>query len=337
MNKESQMSASGGMPIEQIALRSVDLEDFFFVITFAPDLSSLHASIARGGLLHPPILQPTISKGHYRVVSGYKRLLALQKLGADEVSACISTGEDDLSLFLMNLEENLGSRQLNVIEKALALDKLSRQFGLSREDILGKYLPRLELGSDPKTLDLYLSIAQLEDEIKRALASDRLSVAAAQQLTSLPLADRMTFIRLVEALRLGKSLQRELLVLLTDLARKEKTSFSEILAPVKVASAMKGKAAQAPLQARRVRQLLIERRYPRYSQAVERFEKLRERLQLPAHILLQAPPFFEGQSWRLVVTFRNREELEAARKALDALADNPLADELLHFSLQEPE
>jgi ParB/RepB/Spo0J family partition protein len=337
MNKESQMSASGGMPIEQIALRSVDLDDLFFVITFAPDLAPLQASISRAGILQPPIVQQTSPAGRYRVVSGHKRFLAARNLGVEEVSVRISTKERDLQLFRMNLEENLGSRQLNVVEKALALDKLDRLLNQDRETILREYLPALGLGSDAKTLDLYLSLAQLEDETKKALASDKLSIATAQQLTTLSSADRTAFVGLIDALSPGKSLQRELLILLTDLARKESMPFGDLLAQKEIVSALDEEDARAPLRARRVRQLLMKRRYPRYSQALEQFETLKKKLRLPSQISLRETPFFEDQSWRLTVTFRNREDLEAARKALEGLAENPLVDRLLRFTLQEPE
>jgi hypothetical protein len=64
---------------------------------------------------------------------------------------------------------------------------------------------------------------------------------------------------------------------------------------------------------------------------MDRYEKLRREFRLPPRISLSAPPFFEGRDWRLAVTFRDREELEGARKILGELIDHPLLDRLLNF------
>jgi ParB-like chromosome segregation protein Spo0J len=335
MNTDFALKKGGetSLPLVEISFSKVNLLDLTHVITFAPDLAPLKRSIARAGILHPLILQKICESGRYRIVSGYKRLKVLESLGGEKVMAYISTSKEDLQLFLLGLEENLGTRLLNTVEKSLVLSKLVRQFGLSREAILQEHLPSLGLGSDPKTLDLYLSISDWSDEIKNALASDRISLALAQQLAALCSEDRRAFSWLIEELRLGKSLQREFLALLLDLAAKEKTSLSSLLEDEQLVPLINDPVVQASIRAQRVREALIRRRYPTLAQATERFEELKKRLKLPPHMSLKTSPFFEGEDWQFSVTFRNREELEAARKALQRLAEDPFFNQLLHFHL----
>ncbi|KPL17898.1 MAG: hypothetical protein AMJ92_10500 [candidate division Zixibacteria bacterium SM23_81] len=321
------------LPLVEVSFSMVNLLDLTHVITFAPNLAPLKRSIARAGILHPLILQEICQSRRYRIVSGYKRLKVLEILGGEKVIAYISTAEDDLQLFLLGLEENLGTRSLNTVEKSLVLSKLVRQFGLSKEVILREHLPSLGLGSDPKTLDLYLSISDWPNEIQNNLASNRISLALAQQLAALCPEDRQAFSWLIEELRLGKSLQRKFLALLLDLAAKEKIPLSSLIEDEQLALLINDPVAQAPVRARRVREALIRRRYPTFAQAIERFEELKKRLKLPPHISLKASPFFEGEDWQFSVTFRNREELEAARKVLHRLTEDPFLNQLLHFHL----
>jgi ParB-like chromosome segregation protein Spo0J len=325
------------MPLKQISLEAIDLQDLFFVITFAPDMGQLRDSIARVGILHPPTVQEISPAGRHRIVSGYKRLKTLEILGTKKVTAHISPSENELQLFLLNLEENLGTRPLNTVEKALALDKLVRQFGLSRETILRDHLPALNLGSDPDTLDLYLSLSELEDEIKVGLATNRIAIVTAHELTTLAPTDRLAFVQLVDTLSLGKNPQREFLALLTDLGRQEKSSIGEILKEEDFLSEIRNEKTQTPLRAKRVRELLIRRRYPRYSQVVEQFEALKKKLRFPPHVSLRTSPFFEGQDYKLMITFRSREQLAIAQKAIKDIAETSVLAELFEFTLGDGE
>ncbi len=319
-------------PGKTIPLSSVDLEDRLFVITFAPDLGPLRDSLARAGMIHPPLVQAASSDGRYRVVSGFKRILAARDLGWSRLVVDLTRAEeDDLELFLLCLDENLGSRPLNVVEKALALDKLGHQFQCPQEELLDVHLPRLGLGSDPKTLALYLALAGLEEEIQQGLAADELSLSAAHRLTTLTAEERLAFFRLVHQLRPGKNLQRELLTFLQDIGRREKTAIDVLLAEEQIASLIDDGNVPAPQRLNTIRESLLRRRYPRFSEALDRYEQLRRQFHLPPRTALSAPPFFEGGDWRLAVTFRSKEELEQVKETLRELIDHPLLEQLLNF------
>jgi ParB/RepB/Spo0J family partition protein len=339
MSASSERKKGSIMPMQltEIPLETVDLRDRTLVITYAPDLQSLRESIARVGIQQPPILQEIPRSGRYRIVCGYKRLLVLEELGFEKVIAHLVSAEDELKLFLRGLHENLGTRPLNVVEKSLALDKLAGQFRLSREEMLKDHLPALGLGSDPKTLDLYLSLARLEESIKQDLAAGKISIATAQQLLTLSPEDRLAFGELLTALVLGKNLQREFLALLRDLSLKRKTSISELLGDPQITSLVQDPQVQVPIRAKRVRELLIRRRYPRLSRAADEFEEIKKKLRLPAHLSLTASPFFEGQDYRLTITFRSREQLAAAQKALTAMAESSALAELLEITFRDQE
>jgi len=325
------------MSYKEIPLRAIDLRDLTFIITYAPDLKSLKHSIARVGLRNPPLVQRIFGTARYRIICGYKRAMVLNTLGIEKVPVQLAHREDDLALFLLGLHENLGTRTLNVVEKALALDKLIHQFRLKREKILRDHLSALGLGSDPKTIDLYLSIATLEEPIREGLVADTISISTAHQLSALPQADRLAFNQLITALALGKTLQREFLTLLADLSRIRKTSLRALLDEQEIKSLTEDPNVQRPIRARRVRDLLNRRRYPRLSQTAEKFEELKKRLKLSGQLSLTAEPYFEGQAYRLTVSFHSREQLGAAAKALRNMAEDPALAELLEFPSHKQE
>ncbi len=326
-------------PRETIPLASVDLDDRTFVITFAPDLDPLRDSIARAGMVHPPLVQAASPDRRYRVVSGFKRLLAARELGWSRLTVHLTSAADesDAELFLQSLDENLGTRRLNTVEISLAVDKLRHRFGRTEEELLSSHLPRLGLGSDPKILKMYLALAGLEDEIKRGLAADELSLAVAHRLTAGKPEDRLAFFRLVRQLKPGKNLQREFLSLLADIGRRENTAIDALLADQAIISLIANEDLPAPQRMKRIREILMRRRYPHFSEAMEQYERLRRRFRLPPGMALSAPPFFEGSDWRLSITFRSREELQQIRKAFQELTDHPLLDRLLKLPPQEEE
>jgi len=325
-------------PTRTIPLGSIDLEDRLFVITFAPDLEALRDSLARAGMIHPPLVQEFSAEGRYRVVCGFKRILAARELGWERLTVeAVRAGENDLELFLRGLDDNLGTRPLNVVEKALALDRLRNRFEVPEEKILRTHLPRLGLGSDPRTLALSLALAGLEEEILGGLAGGELSLSAARRLTERTPGERRAFFRLVHLLRPGKNLQREFLDLLADIGQREKVTFDAILAEEALSSPAADDEIPAPQRLKTVRERLLRRRYPRFSEVMDRYEKLRREFRLPPRMALSPPPFFEGRDWRLAVTFRDREELEGARKILGDLLDHPLLERLLSFPLEKEE
>ena len=71
--------------VAQIKLNEIDFNDDSYLITFNPDISKLVASIKKVSILNHPILEKT-ARDSYRIVCGYKRLLALKQLNKDKIS-----------------------------------------------------------------------------------------------------------------------------------------------------------------------------------------------------------------------------------------------------------
>ena len=89
----------------------------------------LGRSIKKDGLIQPIILMPTPeSQASYKVVAGHRRTKAHMIIQHDDdkfktIPAIIRTDLDEKHARLLNLNENLARKDLNVMEEAMALAK----------------------------------------------------------------------------------------------------------------------------------------------------------------------------------------------------------------------
>lgn len=109
-------------------------------VTIQPQaLSELAESIKKQGLLQP-ILVREISKDSYEIIAGERRWRASQLAGLNEVPVVIKNVSDEQAL-LMAMVENLQREDLNVLEEARAMHRLTTEFDLTHKQIaelLGK-------------------------------------------------------------------------------------------------------------------------------------------------------------------------------------------------------
>ncbi len=115
-------------PIQRILLQQIDISDQTFSVNFMPDFERLRSSVKAAGFIQPVLLRE--KPQGYQIVSGFRRISVARELGYDAIEARIF-GEkemEDLKLFLISLQENLTTRGLNAIEKAIALEKLIDYF-----------------------------------------------------------------------------------------------------------------------------------------------------------------------------------------------------------------
>lgn len=93
-------------------------------------VESLVQSIDREGLTFPVDVQSceeveNIPKGFkFRLVSGFRRLTSCKILGWTSIPARVREGLTERGAAFMNLAENLERKDLNILEEALALDRL---------------------------------------------------------------------------------------------------------------------------------------------------------------------------------------------------------------------
>lgn len=310
--------------IEQTEVRidQIDFNDLSYIFTYDPPLSPLITSISQIGVVTAPVLEQK-SEATYRIVAGLKRILALRQLQETKLRATIyhsETGEPDYRVFLFTLYENLGTRTLNVIEKANVIYKLTHRYHISKDIIIKEFLPLLELGENPQVIDRCLNLVELEDYLKLSILENFISIDMALSMQSLSQPERQEVFQFFQELRLGKNQQKEFFRLLQDLSATSKQPVATILRREPLREILSNDRLTSGQKMNRIKENLLRLRYPRFSNTEAAFGELKRELRLPPGINFHPPPFFEGKNYRIDFNFMNADDFEKILKILNSIA-----------------
>jgi len=315
--------------IQKILLDQIDLSDETFSVNFMPDLQGLRSSIKAIGLIQPVLLRK--KEDQYQIVCGFRRVSVLKELGIREVESRIlgESERDELELFSISLHENLTSRGFNSVEKAITFYKLVHHFQIEPSAVIQRYLPLFSLEPNEKILGTYLSLAEMEDEVKRYVLKEEVSRSNIRLLASMSSQDRMALHPLLSRLKLGENRLREMLTLLNEISRREQVSIKEIIDHPEIQAFLSQKELTPIQRTERVKRVLMDLRYPKMRRMEEEFEKKRKGLNLPSGVSLHHPPYFEGNGLRIEFQFQTSEEFRSIVTSLSLLSDREELKEIL--------
>lgn len=154
------------------------------------DLAPLVASISRQGLLQPLLVRP---KGEmYEIIAGERRWRAAQRAGLTKIPVIVMA-VDDQKMLEIALIENMQRKDLNPIEKALALRELCRRFDLTQEAVAER------VSLDRTTVTNLLRLLDLPPEIQLDVSRETISAGHARALLAIP--DRGAQLRLAARIK----------------------------------------------------------------------------------------------------------------------------------------
>jgi len=307
--------------IQRIPLQQIDLLDDTFSVNYLPDLQKLRSSIQEIGLIQPVLLRKKLDA--YQIVCGFRRVSAMKVLGKSEIEARVFEEKemDEFQLFSLSLHENLATRGFNAVEKAVALDKLIHRYQIHPTAVIKTFLPSFSLEPNEKILKTYLSLAQMEDEIKTYVLKEEVSRSNIRRLSALTSDDRLAVLSLISPLKLGENRLRELLTLLEEISRRNQSSAKEMIRQPEIQAILSQKELTPSQKAERVKKVLLILRYPKMHQMEKEFEKKRKGLNLPSNVSLHHSPFFEGRELKIEFQFETIEEYQSALNGLSILAE----------------
>jgi ParB family chromosome partitioning protein len=142
-------------------------------------LVELVASIREHGVIQPLVV--TQIGDDYQLIAGERRWRAAQLAGLTTMPAVIkeTTPQEMLELALV---ENLQRADLSPLEEAGAYRQLMDEFGLTQEEVAER------VGKSRAAVANTVRLLRLPDDVKEALASDRISEGHARALLALPTA-----------------------------------------------------------------------------------------------------------------------------------------------------
>lgn len=316
-------------PIQKVSLKKINISDETFSVNFMPDLQNLRSSIEEIGLIQPVLLRG--KRDGYQIVCGFRRIFVMKELGSSEIESRVFEEKemDDLRLFLISLYENLTSRGFNAVEKAIALNKLVHRFQVGPSVVIETYLPLFSLEPNEKILNTYLSLDRMEDEVKRYVLKEEVSRSNIRKLSALSPDDRKNLLSFFSSLKLSENRLKEMTTLLEEVSRRDQCTFREVVHRPEIQAILSQKGLTPSQRTERVKEVLMDFRYPRMRQMEDEFEKKRRDLSLPSGILLHHQPFFEGKRLRVEFQFETLEEYRHILSFLLQLKDKKEFQEIL--------
>jgi ParB family transcriptional regulator, chromosome partitioning protein len=142
------------------------------------DLEELAASIVAVGIIHPPVVQPSVNGDGFELISGERRFRAAQLAGFTRITVMIRPRDYCMSAQAA-LIENIQRVDLNPIEIAKALRNLAKEFKLNQEDLA------LRMGKKRSTVANYLRLLTLPIEIQDSVGSGEISMGHAKAILAL--------------------------------------------------------------------------------------------------------------------------------------------------------
>ena len=291
-----------------------------YCMSFGFDLGPLVQSIKNIGLINSPLLVEEGS-GNFTIIAGYRRIKAIKSLGWARIPCRVlpESGISSLECLLINLHDNLATREFNEMEKAMVVNRLALH--LPKTEILKNYMPLLNLPSNKSALQLLLRLEnELDNETKHHIAGGRITVKAIKMLLDMNNEDREHVIPLIIDLKLNTNYQRQLIDYMVDLSRINNISITELIKDRKFEAICSNMKINNPQKAGALMNYLRYKRFPTLVMAEKSFEKKVLSLGLPKGVKITAPPYFEAPGYRLEIIFREGKDLKEKIDRLSRLA-----------------
>ncbi|MCB0345968.1 MAG: ParB/RepB/Spo0J family partition protein [Bdellovibrionales bacterium] len=169
---EENISGPTLLPLQQIAESAKPLREEFN----QTGLEELAASIRTKGVIQPILVRRTSADGKlFQLVAGERRLKAAQLASLEQIPAIVGDFSDREALEIA-LVENAQREDLNAIDEAAALQRLSEEFSLSHGEIAEA------LGKSRAAVANAVRLLSLEPEIINLVRKNELSAGHARAL-----------------------------------------------------------------------------------------------------------------------------------------------------------
>src|ERR1700731_1798065 len=140
-------------------------------------LEELAESIRASGVVQPVVLRPA-ANGRYQLVAGERRWHASKRAGKTTIPAVVRQISNEQAMEI-TIIENLQREDLNPVEQARAFERLSREFGMTQEQIASR------TGKERTSIANFIRLLKLPEEIQNALEAGALSFGHGKVLLAL--------------------------------------------------------------------------------------------------------------------------------------------------------
>jgi hypothetical protein len=323
------------MSIQTILLTNIDFDNKTFLVSEDANEPRMLQALQKIGQLNPVILLDR-EKESKTIVSGFRRLWALRRMGAPAALARLLPEQEYTisDAFHLALWDNFSHRQFTPLEIARTLSILKDTCGIPQDVLIRDYLPVFGLAEHGNILNTYLALDKMDAGLRKCFADGRLTLASIERLASMGPEAQSAFAALMIEIRLSASLQREVLDLVLELAELSETGISALLTRPEILSIQKDAGLSSFQKGQKIHEFLFQQRNPRFSQARERFEDGRNMLRLPGNIRIAPDPFFETPRLRIEFEALSAGNFRELAEALHNASADPALDALFDMKNQ---
>ena len=314
-NKRRPMLAGSAV----IELRKVDFSDSTYRITTRTAVADLIESIERFGVLVPPLVKPVGDR--FKIISGFLRLEACRQLGVETTGVRLVAADcPDLVCAHCAIAENGLQRRLNPLETARAVALLATT--VPEKKRLPAEAIAAGLTDNPDMIAKLLQVVKLPEAVQAHLAEGAIGMAMALALGRETAEFGTKCAGIFGDLRIGLNRQREILLLLSEIATRDDVLPLDIIEHDAIAEILSDADLDRPLKVNRIRDWLYHRRYPNLASAEDTFAERRSRLKLGKDIQLKAPRNFESDRYTISIQFSSVEDIRALLKRIERISDD---------------
>ena len=169
---------AAGETIQSVAVELIERNPYQTRLHVDPAaLDELTESIKVSGVLQPLLLRP-LEGGRYQLLAGERRWLASKAAGKSTVPAIVRPVSNEQAMEI-NIVENLQREDLNPMEEAHAYSRLSREFGLTQEEMARR------IGKDRSSISNVMRLLKLPVQIQEMIQREEISFGHAKLLLGL--------------------------------------------------------------------------------------------------------------------------------------------------------
>jgi ParB family chromosome partitioning protein len=164
--------------VAMIRISDIEANPFQPRELFDPNLiKELSESIKVHGVIQP-ITVRKLGYGKYQIISGERRTRASIEAGMTEIPAYIRLANDQ-EMLEMALIENIQRKDLNAIEIAVSYQRLLNECNLKQEELGDR------VGKERSTVNNYLRLLKLPEQIQAALRDEKISMGHARAIINI--------------------------------------------------------------------------------------------------------------------------------------------------------
>ncbi len=176
-------------------------------------LYELAESIKSQGIMQPVLVRP-LTGGRYEIIAGERRFRAASLAGLDELPVLVKDVPDETAA-VMALIENIQRENLNPLEEAQGLQRLTQEFGLTHEDAAKA------VGRSRSAASNLLRLLNLAEPVQQMLMAGDIDMGHARALLALDKAHQITSASEIVARKLSVREAERLVTRAAGIARQQ--------------------------------------------------------------------------------------------------------------------